>query len=322
MEIKAFRLDDNSRLTPIGVEGLSTQWLSDEVPRWIDVEAPKADKLSDILTPLGVPQPIIENGLKPTEEPELFRYENLIYIEFPHISKNHDLKRTYVSIIFLPTILVTIRIGRISSINVLDDIASIESKFHSSSISGLLYELFVYLIQHHTYQFFQDVRTQINNLSNSINEKPDSVEQGDILTITRLVDLFITTSEDQIYCIESLLASESKLVQLGDQRQYFKDLNRSVENGIRILNRYDGRVNYLHQHYMLTLQEKANNRLRVLTIISAIFLPLTLIAGIYGMNFEFMPELDNHYSYFIVLGVMLVMALVMLFFFYLRGWFK
>jgi len=70
------------------------------------------------------------------------------------------------------------------------------------------------------------------------------------------------------------------------------------------------------------VQDKTNNRLKVLTIISAIFLPLTLIAGIYGMNFQYMPELDDHYSYFVVVGLMFVIALAMLFFFYLRGWFK
>ncbi len=56
--------------------------------------------------------------------------------------------------------------------------------------------------------------------------------------------------------------------------------------------------------------------------ISAIFLPLTLLAGIYGMNFEYMPELDDRYSYFAVLGVMVLLAMTMLFFFYRRGWFK
>ena len=55
---------------------------------------------------------------------------------------------------------------------------------------------------------------------------------------------------------------------------------------------------------------------------SAVFLPLTLIAGIYGMNFQYMPALDEHYAYFLVLGLMLVIGAGMLGFFYLKGWFK
>lgn len=321
MDIKTFVLGDNSRLKPIPSEDRSTEWLRDEVSRWIDVEAPETDKLSEFLAPLGIPQPIIENCLKPSDEPELERYEDMIYIEFPIISKKHEFQRTYVSIILLPTTLVTIHMEQISNISIRENKFSIESIFHSSSVSGLLLDVIVYLSKQ-MYHFFQDVRTQINYLSDSINENPDSVELGDILDIVRLVDFFITMIEDQQYCIESLLASESKSVGLGDQRQYYVDLSRRVQNGLRTLNRYDARVNDLHQHYMLTLQDKTNNRLKVLTVISAIFLPLTLIAGIYGMNFQYMPELDDRYSYFVVLGLMFVLASVMVFFFYLRGWFK
>jgi magnesium transporter len=73
---------------------------------------------------------------------------------------------------------------------------------------------------------------------------------------------------------------------------------------------------------LLLLQDKTNNRLRILTIISAIFMPLTLIAGIYGMNFENMPELSESYAYFIVLIGMGVFAIAMLVFFIWKGWFR
>lgn len=318
---KAFILDENSRLASIKPENLSQTWLTDGTSRWIDIEAPGAEELSDLLAPLGIPEPITESCLKPSEEPELAHYENLIYIEFPLISKKQEYERTYVSIIVLPTTLITIHMEAVSTISMLETRLSMETIFHSSEISGLLHEILVYLIKQ-TYHFFRDVRTQINHLSTAIVENSDSVELGDILEIIGLVDFFITVVEDQNYCIESLLASESKSVGLGGQRQHFKDLSRSVQSGLRTLNRYEGRVSDLHQHYMLTLQDKTNNRLRVLTVISAIFLPLTLIAGIYGMNFQHMPELDDPYSYYVILGVMFVIAFGMLFFFYRRGWFK
>ena len=62
--------------------------------------------------------------------------------------------------------------------------------------------------------------------------------------------------------------------------------------------------------------------MRVLTIISATFLPLTLIAGIYGMNFTNMPELDEGYAYFIVLVGMAIFAIAMVLFFIRKGWFR
>ncbi len=59
-----------------------------------------------------------------------------------------------------------------------------------------------------------------------------------------------------------------------------------------------------------------------LTVLRAIFVPLTLIAGIYGMNFAFMPELQLKHGYFWVLGLMAVIAIGELWFFHKNGWFK
>ncbi len=84
----------------------------------------------------------------------------------------------------------------------------------------------------------------------------------------------------------------------------------------------EDRLNSLHDHYDLLLQDKSNKRLNFLTIIQAIFVPLTLIAGIYGMNFQFMPELTFKYGYFISLGSMLIVSLFFLKYFYKHGWFK
>ena len=60
----------------------------------------------------------------------------------------------------------------------------------------------------------------------------------------------------------------------------------------------------------------------MLTAVSTIFLPLTFFAGVYGMNFENMPELRFEYGYFICVGAMVVLAGSMVVFFYKNGWFS
>jgi magnesium transporter len=69
------------------------------------------------------------------------------------------------------------------------------------------------------------------------------------------------------------------------------------------------------------LQEKSNKRINFLTVIQSIFVPLTLIAGIYGMNFINMPELEYKYGYFIIIGVLVLVASGFLWYFYKHGWF-
>jgi magnesium transporter len=61
--------------------------------------------------------------------------------------------------------------------------------------------------------------------------------------------------------------------------------------------------------------------MKVLAVVTTLMAPLTLVAGIYGMNFEYMPELHTHDGYFIVLGSMVLMLVGMVIFFRKRGWF-
>ena len=78
----------------------------------------------------------------------------------------------------------------------------------------------------------------------------------------------------------------------------------------------------LQQQYHLSLQSRTDARIRTLTILSSICMPLTLIAGIYGMNFEMMPELDESWGYPVTLSLMGLIAGGQLVFFYRQGWFR
>jgi magnesium transporter len=69
------------------------------------------------------------------------------------------------------------------------------------------------------------------------------------------------------------------------------------------------------------LSHQMNKVMKVLAMISTIFIPLTFLAGVYGMNFRFMPELEQQYAYPIVLGGMGLIALVMIIIFKIHRWF-
>jgi magnesium transporter len=72
--------------------------------------------------------------------------------------------------------------------------------------------------------------------------------------------------------------------------------------------------------YLSTISNKMNEVMKVLTIIATIFIPLTFIAGIYGMNFKYMPELEWHWGYFMVWGIMVLVVLVMVVYFRKKAW--
>ncbi|MDD3119455.1 MAG: CorA family divalent cation transporter, partial [Victivallales bacterium] len=72
--------------------------------------------------------------------------------------------------------------------------------------------------------------------------------------------------------------------------------------------------------YMSSISNRMNEVMKTLTIISTIFIPLTFLAGVYGMNFRNMPELHWHYGYFMLWGVFVVITIGMIIFFRRRKW--
>ena len=107
-----------------------------------------------------------------------------------------------------------------------------------------------------------------------------------------------------------------------DKRTYsylhdLDDLVVQVQEAIEI---YYTMTSDLLNLYQTTISNKVNDVMKVLTIFSAIFIPLTFIAGIYGMNFNYMPELRYRYAYFVLWGIMIVVTIIMLFFFKRKKW--
>jgi magnesium transporter len=72
--------------------------------------------------------------------------------------------------------------------------------------------------------------------------------------------------------------------------------------------------------YLSSLSHKMNEIMKVLTIIATIFIPLTFLAGVYGMNFEYMPELKWRWGYFVIWGVMIAVSVAMLIYFRRKKW--
>ncbi|MFH1353532.1 MAG: CorA family divalent cation transporter, partial [bacterium] len=72
--------------------------------------------------------------------------------------------------------------------------------------------------------------------------------------------------------------------------------------------------------YMSSMSNRMNEVMKVLTVIATIFIPLTFIVGIYGMNFNYMPELGWKWAYFAVWGVMIFLAVSMVIYFKKRRW--
>ena len=116
-----------------------------------------------------------------------------------------------------------------------------------------------------------------------------------------------------------LMRMDSELVS-SDLRPFLKDLYDHTIQAVETVETYRELIAGVMEIHMTVASNRLNKVIKVLTIISTIFIPLTFIAGVYGMNFAFMPELNFAPAYFIVLGIMALVALGMILFFKRRKW--
>ncbi len=103
-------------------------------------------------------------------------------------------------------------------------------------------------------------------------------------------------------------------------KPYLRDAYDHIIQVIDMVETYRDLLSGMLDIYLSSISYKLNEVMKVLTIISTLFMPLTFIAGIYGMNFEYMPELKWQYGYYAVWVLMLTMAMVMLRFFRSKKW--
>jgi magnesium transporter len=119
--------------------------------------------------------------------------------------------------------------------------------------------------------------------------------------------------------VSSLMHAGSDLIG-EDLEPYLRDLHENAIQTIEALESYREIASGIQEIYFSSLSNRMNEVMKVLTIISTIFIPLTFLAGVYGMNFEFMPELKMTWGYPAILGVMVAVAVGLVLFFKRKKW--
>jgi len=161
---------------------------------------------------------------------------------------------------------------------------------------------------------------KVNAIDTRMDQNPDGVLFDEILDQKEAVLALDAITTEQVACFDMLGNIKSQALDVSALGDYLQLLTANAHYNDRLADRLNARVVDLRQRYEVHQQDKLNGRLAVLTVISAVFLPLTLIAGIYGMNFDKMPELHYAYGYPVAVAGMALLGVGMLWFFYKRGW--
>jgi magnesium transporter len=119
--------------------------------------------------------------------------------------------------------------------------------------------------------------------------------------------------------LKGLVEDETNLINLPELHTVI-DVHERIERLLSLAQMHYDICSDLINGYLSITSHQLNETMRVLTVITAIFIPLGFLAGVYGMNFEYIPELKSHYGYFYLLGFMSFIVISLIFFFKKKRW--
>lgn len=190
---------------------------------------------------------------------------------------------------------------------------------------GCAPDLFAYLLDSLVEKnicIYIDARSQTETLSLQVDNAGRRISERLILDTRRQVNHLVNQFEDCFYGLADLQALTPHPMLTDSVRERLRDIRDAQNHLAKSTLRLVTRLTELLQHCQFMLQQQTDQRVRQLTVLSAIFMPLTLITGIYGMNFIDMPIIHWKYGYYATLASMGWLAVFLWILLKRKGWFQ
>ena len=301
-----------------------TGWPKEDISQpgesWFDIEDAKPEEIRQFLTPLHLHPLILDRCVDLADIPGVISYDKAVLLEFPIAFNRDSESQGYLTFVLQSPVLVTIRHGVMPAI---DELAQSLTGEKSPELSHLVQILYLILddITDASVQAETEVRDQILDTAKTLTKNPGSVHTEDLTKLRWQVDKLVALIENQQYCIAGLNASDNEALKEPHRRAYLQDLQSEIEIAQRGIYRLETRVNDLYTYYQMAGSDLVEKRLRTLTIISAITLPLGLLAGLLGMNVGGVPWINFSLGFIVVIILMVIIVAAELWYFKNKGWF-
>lgn len=319
----------DGRVLEGGLE-LIEQWKSEgESPfLWLDVLAPEADSIQNVLAGLPCHPLAIEDALRRVHPPKLEQFEDHVFILYKGLSNIGDnLEFTHQQVAFFVgnTFLVTLHVKASYGIDKAFNDANFMAQLRSPLKTALAVMRFS---SDHYLRAVLDFEGKLTEMEDAIiNEESTekSAEQA-MSQLMRYRSQLVKLRRSFNYHLriaDGLRNTEElshALPNINDDWHSITDMHDRFERLHSLVNMYYEICSDLLDGYLNMSSHKLNNSMRILTVVTSIFVPLGFLAGLYGMNFEYIPELKMQYGYFYLLGAMASVTTAMLYWFYKKEW--
>lgn len=291
---------------------------------WFDMLAPTEDEWKPILIDLFGFHPLaIEDAISDVHVPKVDDFQSYLLIIVHAVTfdaKTTEFDTVEVDMFVGANYVVTHREEDLTVFDRTWQVIGHDIRLMGRGSSWFLHALLDRIVDH--------AMLAIDELDDAIEELEDAImlaEPQDGVLLDRIFDVkravlrLRRVLSPQREVVNKLARGDVRIID-PNVRIYFRDIYDHLVRITDINENLRDIISSVLDLYLTVASNRMNEIMKTLTIVSVIFLPLTLVAGIYGMNFAHMPELTWQYGYFVALGLMGMIAAGFLYYFYRKGW--
>ena len=319
MQASSFELNESGHLEALDAGDARRRWRAGDGVFWIDLTECSPGDLETILDELDVGGLLKRRVLRAGKGTSIIALRDAAFFEWVVFADVACSRRAHMAALCLKNLLVTVQPEPIET--PVETQQSIDlSELGPLSTASVLCSIL--LAQGgRTTGAVRALREQLLRLDQRMDEDPGRVDASELAQLKSALLRADAISEEQDEAFRTMSEVQTDALSFSSVKGSMSLLISNANATRRLDDRLQDRFQELRHRGSEHKQDTLNRRLGFLTVISTVFLPLTLLAGIWGMNFETMPELSDPYGYPIALGVMLLVAASVVWFLRKQGWF-
>lgn len=292
--------------------------------RWINLDGVRREEVEAICKHFNIHHLLMEDIMSTGQRAKMDEIGQTLFCLLPMMTfraESSSVEQEQVSLVLARNLVISFQDdpGRDVFDPVRERLRSTGTKVRNSGADYLMYSLLDVIVDNY-FIVMDHLGERIEVLEDIIPRQPNNRTLGRINYLRKEMLLFKRGISPVRELVNGLLKSENDLLEESTEK-YFKDVYDHIVQASDLADNYRDMVMNLQELYHAQMNQKLNEVMKVLAIVTTLLAPLTVITGIYGMNFDVMPELRSPYGYFIVLLVMLFIFISMIVIFRKRGWF-
>lgn len=291
---------------------------------WINIDGlDNAELMEDVSNIYKIENNILSDVMNPSVRPKVQEFENGIFVTIKMIQQNEqedNLTIENLSLIITDNALISFQEQQGDIFEpIRERIRKHKNKIRTSGSDYLAFTLLDVIVDNYIY-IIGLLGEKIEDLEEDMTNDPKKELLDKINSFKSELNFLRKHIKPAREMIINLTKMESEFIQ-DENRIHFKELQDNINEASELSDSYREILYDQLNIYHSSMSTKLNEIMRVLTVFSVIFIPLTFIVGVYGTNFENVPELHWKHGYFIMWGVMVLTTLGMMLFFRKKKWF-